>query len=265
MDHQPLDQLVSLKGRRAVVTGAASGIGRATAGRFAEAGADLILVDADAGALAHTVNWLKRCPCSVSSAVVNLEHRQEIEAFWETVTEPYPSILANVAGIYPMRDFLEIDAAFLEHTLAVNLEAVLWMCQGFVARRKARGGVIVNVSSIEAILPFKTDLVAYTISKSGVIALTRALARDYGRRGLRANVILPGGVRTPGTSGLAKEAIRGAKLDMLKVGYDFQSRLAMGRWGRADEIARVALFLASDLSSYVQGAVLPVDGGFLSS
>jgi 3-oxoacyl-[acyl-carrier protein] reductase len=147
----------------------------------------------------------------------------------------------------------------------INLNSVFWMCQNFIKRRGKQGGIIINISSIEAILPFKEDLVQYSISKSGVIALTRSLARDYGRKGFRANVILPGAIKTPGTRGLAKDAIVNLRLDLMKTGYDFQQRLALGRWGNPDEVAKVALFLASDLASYVQGAMIPVDGGFLSS
>jgi 3-oxoacyl-[acyl-carrier protein] reductase len=91
------------------------------------------------------------------------------------------------------------------------------------------------------------------------------LARDYGRQGFRANVILPGAIKTPGTNFLIKDALVNAKLGLMKTGYDFKQRLANGRWGIPDEIAKVVLFLSSDMASYIQGAVLPVDGGFLTS
>jgi len=149
--------------------------------------------------------------------------------------------------------------------MAVNLEAVLWMCQEFIRKRAQAGGAIVNISSIEALLPFKEDLVSYSVSKAGVLALTRALARDYGRRGFRINAIVPGAIRTPGTQGVVRTALQRVDFGLMKTGYDFQTRLALGRWGNPDEVARVAVFLASDMASYIQGAVLPVDGGFLSS
>ena len=129
----------------------------------------------------------------------------------------------------------------------------------------AKGKTIVNLSSIEAILPFKEDLAHYSVSKAGVLALTRSLARDYGRNNFRINTILPGAIKTPGTDTLVKMAISKMKVKLIKTGYDFQNRLALGRWGNPDEVAKVALFLCSDLASYVQGVMLPVDGGFLSS
>ncbi|MDZ7838130.1 MAG: SDR family oxidoreductase [Actinomycetota bacterium] len=104
----------------------------------------------------------------------------------------------------------------------------------------------------------------YSITKSGIIALTRSLARDYGKNGIRANVILPGAIKTPGTDNLVKFALSRFKFKLIKTGYDFQSRLALGRWGYPDEVAKASLFLASDMASYIQGAMLPVDGGFLS-
>ncbi len=254
-----------MKGRRVLVTGAASGIGRAIARRFADAGADLVLLDVDEEGLARTAREVTGLPARVSTEIVDLLQRERIDELWERLGHEAPDTLVNNAGIYPFRDFLKMDQDFLEKVLRINLEAAIWMCQAFIARRKGKGGVIINVSSIEALLPFKDDLVPYSVSKAGVVALTRSLARDYGRQGFRANVILPGAIRTSGTDSLVRMAARRLRFDLLKTGYLFHARLALGRWGRPDEVARVALFLASDLSSYVQGALIPVDGGFLSS
>lgn len=260
---ETLTQLVSMKGRRVLITGASSGIGRAMAIRFADAGADLILVDVNGEGLFRTKEDVRSFPCSVTTRVVDLSIKKEIDALWSRLEEE-PDTLINNAGIYPMRDYLEVDQSFLCEVLKVNLESAFWMCQNFIGRRKARGGVIINVSSIEAILPFKEDLIPYAISKSGLLALTRSLARDYGRKGFRVNAVLPGAIRTPGTENLIRSAVKRFNLSLAKAGYNFQSRLALGRWGKPDEVACVALFLASGLASYVQGAIIPVDGGFLS-
>jgi NAD(P)-dependent dehydrogenase (short-subunit alcohol dehydrogenase family) len=257
--------LLSMMGRRVVITGASSGIGRAMACRFAEAGARLVLVDVNEEGLGETCNMLQDGGSAVTAQKVDLTSKHEIDAFWDRIGEPAPDTLVNNAGVYPLKDYLEVDEEFLDRVLEINLKSVFWMSQKFIEKRIKVGGAIVNVSSIEALLPFKTDLVAYGVSKAGVIALTRSLARDYGKRGFRANVIVPGAIRTPGTESLAKNAIKQMDLGLMKTGYDFQSRLAMGRWGRPDEVACVALFLASRLSSYVQGAIVPVDGGFLSA
>ena len=128
--------------------------------------------------------------------------------------------------------------------------------------RIKKGGVIINVGSIEAILPFKKDMVHYDASKAGVIGLTRGLARDYGEKGFRINALLPGGIITQGTKGAAKEFLKG-NIGLAKTAYDFMMRIPLGRLGEPDEVARATLFLASDLSSYTTGALLAVDGGFL--
>jgi 3-oxoacyl-[acyl-carrier protein] reductase len=126
--------------------------------------------------------------------------------------------------------------------------------------RKQRGGIIINIGSIGAILPFKEDLAHYSVSKAGVIALTRALAKEYARHGFRINAIVPGGILTPGIKQAAMDVFR-LKLDRVSAGIDFSRRLPIGRLGQPAEVARMVLVLASELSSYVQGAAIPVDGG----
>jgi 3-oxoacyl-[acyl-carrier protein] reductase len=225
-----ISDLISLRGHNALITGAAAGIGRAIAQRFAEAGAELHLV----------------------------------ERLWDEIGSPVPDILVNNVGIYPFKDFTDIDQDFVDQVMDTNLHSVTWNCYEMIRRRRKLGGVIINLGSIEAVLPFKDDLAIYSISKAGVIALTRALAKEHARHGFRVNALLPGGVVTKGTRSAAKGVLQ-LKLGLVKTGWDFRQRLPAARFGLPDEVARMALVLASDMASYVHGAVIPVDGGFLSA
>jgi len=259
-----LQELISLEGKRALITGSAGGIGEAMAYRFAEAGADLELIDMNKEGLRAVKKRLSRFNSEVNIRKVDLSQKEEIDALWEELNGKEPDILVNNAGIYPFKNFLEVDGAFLKKVMDINLNSVFLMCQHMIKRRLKRGGVIINIGSIEAILPFAKDLVPYSISKAGVIALTRALAKEYGKAGFRINVIIPGGIITPGTKGVAKELSQ-FKIGLLKLGLEFKLRLPLDRGGQPDEVACIALVLASDLSSYVHGALIPVDGGFLSA
>lgn len=259
-----LMELISLRGKIALVTGAASGIGRAIAHRFAEAGADLDLVDLDAEKLENTKKELAKFNVKINVHKVDLSRKSEIDQLWRALEGKEPDILVNNAGIYPLRDFLELDEAFLQKVLDINLNSVLWMCQKMIKSRGKRGGVIINVGSVEAVMPVKEDLVPYGISKVGVIMLTRSLAAEYGRHGFRINALIPGGVFTEGTKKLVKEALR-FNVGIIQTGLEYRQRLPLGRLGEPDEIARMALVLACDLSSYVHGALIAVDGGFLSA
>ena len=259
-----LDQLISLKGKRALVTGAAAGIGKAIVYRLAEAGADLDIVDIDGESLAAVKSELEGLGVGVRLHIVDISKKEEIDRLWENLEGDGPDILVNNAGIYPLKSFLEVDEAFYRRVMETNLDSVYWMCQHMVRKRLKKGGVIINIGSIEAVMPFKEDLAHYSASKAGVIALTRALAKEYGKRGFRVNAIVPGGIITQGTRAVAKGVLR-LQFGLLKTGAEFKQRLPIGRMGQPDEVARMVLVLASDLASYVHGAVIPVDGGFLAA
>ena len=175
-----------------------------------------------------------------------------------------PDVLVNNAGIYPFKNFLKVREDFYRLVLETNLDSVYWMCQQMIRRRHKQGGVIINIASIEAMVAFKDDLAHYSVSKAGVIALTRSLAKEDGREGFRVNAILPGGIITRGTKAAARGIFK-FKMGLLKAGMEFRQRLPIGRMGRPDEVARMAVVLASDLASYVHGAIIPVDGGFLAA
>jgi NAD(P)-dependent dehydrogenase (short-subunit alcohol dehydrogenase family) len=259
-----LSELVSLKGQKALITGAGTGIGAAIACRFAEAGADLILIDIDEKNLNKTKDGLHRFGTNTQVYRLDLSSKREIDALWDSFRGNEPDILVNNAAIYPPKSFLDVDEAFLRQVTDVNLTAVFWMCQRMIKARIKKGGIIINMGSIEAVMPLKEGLAHYDISKAGVMVLSRALASEYGRHGFRINVLVPGGIWTQGTKRLARKA---AKFDagIVKSGIEYNMRNPIGRMGQPDEVARMALVLACDLSSYVTGALVAVDGGFLSA
>ena len=259
-----VSDIISFRNKTTLISGAASGIGRAISLRFAEAGSDLILLDIDEIGLNSIKEIAQSYGCNVRTFIIDLAKKESIDELWEKLSENAPDIIVNNAGIYPFKDYLKVENSFYQNTLEINLNSVFWMCQNYIRSRAAKGGVIVNISSIEAMIPFKVDLAHYSVSKAGVVALTKSLARDYGRKGFRVNCILPGAIRTPGTNSLVKKAISKMQFHLIKTGMDFNSRLTLGRWGKPDEVAKVVLFTASGLASYVQGAMIPVDGGFLS-
>ena len=265
-EYRRIEDLISMKGKRVMITGAGGGIGLATARRFAEAGASLYLIDIDRRKLTQARKSIQEdFEVDVETFKVDLSKKEEIDSLWNDLEGIEPDVLINNAGVYMFRDFLEIDTEFLEKMMKINFESVFWMCQNFIKRRIDKGGVIINVGSIEAIMPFAFGLVHYDVGKTGVLALTRALARDFSKKGFRINAVIPGGIETPGVKKMKKEAAMKLDIEMIKLGMSFKSRLPMGRFGKPDEVARVMLFLASDMASYITGALIPVDGGFLSA
>ena len=260
----PLLKLVSLEGKRAMVTGSASGIGRAIAYRFAEAGACLELVDINDETLVDVAAELKQFNREINVHKVNLSRKEEIDALWKKLAGKEPDVLVNNAGIYPSRPFLDVDESFLKRVMDVNLNSVFWMCQHMIRNKLRRGGVIINMGSIEAVMPLKEGLSHYDISKAGIMVLSRALASEYGKHGFRINVLVPGGIWTPGAKRMAKDVMK-LKFGVIKSGIEYNMRTPMSRLGKPDEVARMALALATDLSSYVNGTLIVVDGGFLSA
>lgn len=259
-----IEHLISLEGKHALITGSAAGIGKAIAYRFAEAGANLLLVDIDGDNLALTERELASLGVQVSSHIVDVSDKSAIDQLWTNLREHDPDILVNNAGIYPFKRFVDVEEPFYKHVMKTNLDSAYWMCQQMISKRMKQGGVIINIGSTDAIRPSKEELSHYGVSKAGVIALTKTLAKQYARYGFRVNVIIPGGILPPGANAVGKQILK-HKLGGLKTGLEYIQQLPARRLGRPDEVARMALVLASDLASYVHGAVIPVDGGFLSA
>jgi NAD(P)-dependent dehydrogenase (short-subunit alcohol dehydrogenase family) len=245
-----LARLVDLSGKVAIVTGAGQGLGNEIARRLAEAGAAVVVNDLDQTLADGAVTELRAAGRQAIAVPGDVASRADVEATVATTVDAFGrvDILVNNAGIWPTMPFLEADEAVWRKTLEVNLVGQL-LCSQAVARRlleQGEGGSIVNIASMAAVVVHPDSLVAYSASKAGVVNATKTLAKLLAPNAIRVNVVLPGGMETPGVLGTPRRG-----------GAD----IPLGRRAHPDEVARVALFLASDLACYVTGVELLVDGG----
>ncbi len=172
-------------------------------------------------------------------------------------------ILVNNAGIFPFSPLLQMTADDIEKVLAVNLKGMLYFIRE-VSRRmieQKRSGCIINLASIDSLHPSHKGLPVYDASKGAVLSLTKSMAKELGPHGIRVNAIAPGGIMTEGAIAQSRASGETSRSGL----REFMSRIPLGKMGIADDIGRVALFLASDLSGYMTGSLLVVDGGYLLS
>ena len=246
-----------LENKVALITGAGGGIGRAAALRFAAEGARVVAVDFDAAAGRATVEQVGVHGGAAGFVRADVARAADAAAMIEFAERQFGAlhVLFNNAGIFPDEDgsVLDTDEATFDRVIGVNLKGVFFGCKyGIPALLRAGGGSIINTASFVAVMGSATAQSAYTASKGGVLALTREIAVEFARRGIRANALCPGPVNTPLLQSLlADPAARARRI----------VHLPMGRLAEAEEIANAALFLASDESSYVNGATFLVDGG----
>ena len=247
-----------LKGRRALVTGAASGIGRATAKRLAAEGAAVFCADIAAEAAAQTAKDIEASGGTASSGRVDVADLASCEAVIESAAAALGGLdtLVNVAGILRPGHTHEQDPAIFDQTIAINLAGTFYMCRSALPKLLDGGGAIVNIASAAALqgVPYNA---AYCASKAGVMGLTRSLASEYSRRDVRVNCICPGGVMTPMAAG-------GFAVEGLDPGLMARIAPQMQRIGEPEDIAALVAYLASDEAAYMTGSAITIDGGQLA-
>lgn len=251
-----LTDLIDLRGKRALVTGATKGIGAATARRLAEAGAHVTVADLDPNGRA-TSDALVADGLSASYVTCDITDAGQLrDAVAAAADGERLDVLVNNAGIFPTTGPIDaVTDEFVSRMLEVNLRAQ-YSASRDAARLMTHGGAIVNIASIAGIRG-GANITAYSASKAGVIGLTRAFANELGPRGIRVNAIAPGVIDTPGVQD-QMAPLKAGGVDIEKVIAGNPLRTA----GQPDHIARAALFLASDLAAFVTGHVLVVDGGY---
>ena len=250
-----------LGGKVALITGAASGMGKVAASLFAREGAKVVLADVADEAGEAAAEEIARDGGEAAYVHADVSDADEAEGMVRFTVERFGSLttLYNNAGVFPPDDasVTETPEKTWDFTLGINLKGVYLGCKyGVPAMLESGGGSIINVASFVALMGAATPQIAYTASKGGVLSMTREIAVEFARKRIRANALCPGPIETPLLAELMSDPERRQRRLV---------HIPMGRLGQAEEIANAALFLASDDSSFMTGAALVVDGGITAA
>jgi NAD(P)-dependent dehydrogenase (short-subunit alcohol dehydrogenase family) len=249
----------SLAGKKALVTGASRGIGQVIAVAFAEAGADVAITARGAEGLAATAKGIRDFGRESVEIPADLTTQQAAASVVATAIDRLGHldiVVNNAGGSNFVVPFLDMRLSGWEKVLRLNLDATMWICQAAGGHMTARGsGSVINVASVAglAAAPF---LAPYGAAKAAVVSLTKTLASEWGRTGVRVNALCPGWTATD---------LNRALWDIPDGGQATIANVPMGRWGKPEEMAGPAVFLASEASSFMTGQVLAIDGGQTST
>ncbi len=250
-----------LNGKVALITGGASGMGKVASHLFAREGAKVVLTDVADEAGEAVAAAIRDQGAQAAYVHADVSRASDAEAMVRFAIDTFGglTILYNNAGVFAERDgsVTETPEEVWDLTIGINLKGVYLGCRyGIPAMIESGGGSIVNVASFVALMGAATPQIAYTASKGGVLSMTREIAVEFARSGVRANSLCPGPIETPLLQELLADPVRRQRRLV---------HIPMGRFGQAEEIANAALFLASDESSYMTGAALVVDGGITAA
>jgi len=257
MLHREIERLFDLSGCAALVTGGASGIGRAAALRLAQAGADVAVGDRDCAGAERVAGEIAAEGRRAFATSADVAKEDEVREMFARAHQQFGrlDILVHSAGIFPSRRILDMSVPEWDQVMEVNLRGA-FLCTREAARLMragGKGGRIVTVSSIESFHPAFPGLAHYNASKSGVNLFTKSAALEFARYGITVNAVCPGATLTPGTAAAFEQGVRAA----------LEPRIPLGRVATPEDIAAAILFLASPAASYITGITLVVDGGYL--
>ncbi len=263
---KPLNKLTDLSGKAAIVTGGAKGIGYGIAYRLAEAGAAVLIADLDEETAYKAAKEFDENGWKAASIKTDVSNEDDVKAMVARCKQEFGSvdILVHNAGIYPMTPVAQMTKDQFEKVIHVNLLST-FMATKYASeamKQAGKGGCIINVTSIDAIHPSMVGLAHYDSSKHGMWGFTMNSALELAEHGIRVNAIAPGSIHTPGTDAMTQ----GASAEQIEAASKaFNAKIPLHRPGNPDEIGKVALFLASDMASYMTGSQIVVDGGVLLS
>jgi len=262
-----LQELLNLSGKSAIVTGGAKGIGYGIAYRLAEAGARVLIADIDEESAHKVAQEFNDKGWTASGVRTDVSNEEDAKGMIAVCRDRFGSvdILVNNAGIYPPTPIAQMTSEQFDRVVSVNLRSVFLTTKYATEVMKQQGGgSIINITSIDALHPSMVGLAHYDASKHGVWGFTLSSALEYAKDNIRINAIAPGGIATPGVVGMNQGSTASSEQAQAATAA-FMAKIPMHRMGEADEIGMVALFLASDMSSYMTGSQIVVDGGALLS
>jgi len=255
---------MKMSGKRIIITGAASGIGLELAKTFASEGAAVAMLDINGDEVNSRASDLCRDGLSARAYEVDITDRGSVETAAENAIKDMgcPDVWINCAGISRVVPFLECTDEIWDATISVNLRGTFLCCQTAVRLMQGRGGAIINMASQSA-KRGNTHYQAYCASKFGIIGFTQSLALEFAQEGIRVNAICPGVVETPMWDQQIKDYAKKQGLSEEEVMPYFRGKIPMGRLCSYDDISKLALFLASDDSSYITGQSINLSGGVI--